>query len=636
MSAVLVTGLLVSMVHSQPAMADRPQEIVVKFSEDSLSPPGAGIDTVADTGGRLVRIVAPDTVVVSVSATSSALAARELATRPDVEWAEPDVTYRAALSPNDPCYVSPCRGTEQWNIRKVNAPRSWDVSTGAQSMKLAVLDSGVDVTHPDLTGRVTLGPNFSSDPLNEPDFWHGTHVAGILAAAGNNGVGLAGMNWTSPVVSVKVLDAAGSGQASRIAAGLRWSADNGVRIANLSIEGPPSRTVAEAVAYAQARGVLVVASAGNSGSFTPTYPSALVGVLSVGASDESDAVADFSNRGGWVDLVAPGVDVLSTWPTTLDSADPYRTQSGTSMAAPLVTGAAALLWSAHPYMSANGVAQRLRATTQSVAGTGTDISTGRLDAGAALADLANGYRLTASDGGVFPYGSGFHGSAGGLQLLQPIVASMSSGTGSGYWLVASDGGVFSYGDAEFLGSAGGFRLNASIVAAANTRSGNGYWMVASDGGVFSFGDALFHGSTGGMRLNRPIVSVVATATGNGYWLVASDGGVFSYGDAQFHGSAGAIALNKPIVAAGRSPSGNGYWMVASDGGVFNYGDATFYGSAGGLALAQPIVGMAPSETGNGYWLVASDGGVFSFGDAIFRGSTGAIRLNKPIVSVSTS
>ena len=117
----------------------------------------------------------------------------------------------------------------------------------------------------------------------------------------------------------------------------------------------------------------------------------------------------------------------------------------------------------------------------------------------------------------------------------------------GYRLVASDGGVFSFGDAAFHGSTGALTLNAPIVGMAATPDGGGYWLVASDGGVFSFGDAAFHGSTGALVLNKPIVGIAATPDGGGYWLVASDGGVFSFGDAAFHGSAGALVLNKPIV-----------------------------------------------------------------------------------------
>jgi hypothetical protein len=247
----------------------------------------------------------------------------------------------------------------------------------------------------------------------------------------------------------------------------------------------------------------------------------------------------------------------------------------------------------------------------------------------------NGYRETASDGGIFSFGNlPFCGSTGSIFLNRPVVGMADTGDGGGYWTVASDGGIFSFGDAQFHGSTGAIHLNQPIVGMAATPSGNGYWLVAADGGIFAFGDAQFHGSTGAIHLNQPIVGMAATPSGNGYWLVASDGGIFSFGDAKFQGSTGAIHLNQPIVGMAATPSGNGYWLVASDGGIFSFGSAKFQGSTGSIHLNKPIAGMAATPSGNGYWLTASDGGIFSFGDAQFQGSTGAIHLNKPIVGMA--
>jgi hypothetical protein len=211
-------------------------------------------------------------------------------------------------------------------------------------------------------------------------------------------------------------------------------------------------------------------------------------------------------------------------------------------------------------------------------------------------------------------------------------ASVNCGSGPGYRMVASDGGIFSFCQ-NFLGSMGGQHLNAPMVGMAETPGGAGYWEVASDGGIFSYGNAAFHGSTGSIHLNKPIVGMAATPDGGGYWLVASDGGIFNYGDAHFYGSTGSIHLNKPIVGMAATPDGGGYWLVASDGGIFTYGDASFDGSAGSLALAKPIVGMLGVPGGGGYWLVASDGGIFSYGNAAFNGSTGGIALDAPIVAM---
>ncbi len=265
---------------------------------------------------------------------------------------------------------------------------------------------------------------------------------------------------------------------------------------------------------------------------------------------------------------------------------------------------------------------------------GPDSGQARQTGGAVPCTPGEGYRLAASDGGVFSFCQPFYGSMGGTHLNRPVVGMAATPDGGGYWLVASDGGIFSFGDAAFRGSTGGLHLNRPVVGMAATPDGGGYWLVASDGGIFSFGDAAFRGSTGGLHLNRPIVGMDRTADGGGYWLVASDGGVFSFGDAAFYGSTGNIHLNQPIVGMAATPDGGGYWLVASDGGIFSFGDAAFYGSTGNIHLNQPIVGMAASPDGHGYWLVASDGGIFSFGDAAYEGSTGAIRLTAPVVALA--
>jgi hypothetical protein len=245
-----------------------------------------------------------------------------------------------------------------------------------------------------------------------------------------------------------------------------------------------------------------------------------------------------------------------------------------------------------------------------------------------------GYRLAASDGGVFTYGAfGFYGSTGGTRLNQPVVGVASNPVGPGYWLVASDGGIFSYGTSNFYGSTGGMHINQPIVGMAPTPDGRGYWLVAADGGVFSFGDATFHGSTGAIHLNKPIVGMSASASGGGYDLFASDGGVFTFGDAVFHGSHGGSPLNAAIVGGATTSTGGGYNLFAADGGVFTYGVAGFFGSMGGVHLNQPVVGGQITPDNNGYQLAATDGGIFSFGNAQFAGSAGSLKLNNPVVGI---
>jgi thermitase len=625
-TAISLLIAVVLVITAQPASSAGPFEVIVKVDNASLSASAAD-----GTGGQAVSEVAPDTVVLSIPAESERAAVAIAQNRAGVTWAEPNYVYSAAVTPNDPC-LSSCSGRTQWGPSKIDAPRAWDATTSSGDYSVAILDSGVDSSHPDLSGRVNQGPNLIDDSGLQDDYGHGTHVAGIAGANTDNNQGVAGMMWNARLSSVKVLDSNGDGTSVSVAAGIRWAVDNGYRVVNLSLGGPnKSNTIADAVRYARSKGALLVAAADNDGSTAPVYPADYEGVISVGASTQSDALAGFSNRGRWVDLLAPGSNIVSTVP-----GGDYQYLSGTSMSTPYVSATAALLWSQRPYLTAEGVRQRILDTTDEIAGSGTVTLTGRLNAGNALESISDGYRLAASDGGIFSYGARFSGSAGGQNLAQPIVDSMNTAGPGSYWLVASDGGVFSYGDAQFYGSTGGTRLNRPVVGAAAARSGKGYWLVASDGGVFSYGDARFYGSTGGEAINAPIVDIVPTVTGKGYWLVAADGGIFSYGDAQFYGSAGSLSLNEPIVGAERSADGRGYWLVAADGGIFSYGNAKFHGSAGSLDLNQPIVGMAANARGNGYWFVAADGGVFTYGGARFRGSAGSIALNRPIVSMTSN
>jgi hypothetical protein len=280
-------------------------------------------------------------------------------------------------------------------------------------------------------------------------------------------------------------------------------------------------------------------------------------------------------------------------------------------------------------------------------GGGDCVATGGVQNGSSIVPLngqasigRSGYRMTASDGGVFAYGPSapslgapYLGSMGGTRLNAPVVGSAVTPSGDGYDLVASDGGVFNFGSALFYGSTGGVHLNQPVVGMAITADGGGYWLVASDGGIFSYGDSQFYGSTGGMHLNSPIVGMAATPNGLGYYLVASDGGIFAYGNAVFAGSEGGRALNKPIVGMAVTPAG-GYYLVASDGGIFTF-DAQFLGSTGGTRLNAPVVGMGVA--GGGYYLVGSDGGIFTYpgtGSPAFYGSAGGLKLTKPIVGMA--
>jgi subtilisin family serine protease len=599
--------------------------------------------------------------VLRVPAADAATALARLRAEPGVRSAELSTPVHTTAIPDDPCYTVGCVAggsanpmVKQGYLATIGAPAAWDVSKG-DGVRVAVLDTGVEPNHEDLTGKIwrqtdvicPAGQAVCEDGDPNDDNGHGTHVSGLVAATTNNGVGIASLGWNVMLDEYKVLDENGNGFTADVDTAIYDAVAAGDRVINMSLANYSCQEATEAgqptdcgpdpdeqaaVEYAISRGVVVVAAAGNGVGITPaddglTYPASYPGVLSAAATDDSGSVQSFSQWGAAANIAAPGLNVLSTW---FDAPDSYALDTGTSMAAPLVAAAAALLISHDPSLSGQQVTELLEASAAPDRG-GRPINGGLLDVPAGLAAESRpaprsflGYDLVSAQGRVFSYGSvGYFGDLGGRPLARPIVGTAVQPNGLGYWLVASDGGVFSFGAAGFHGSTGAIRLARPIVGMASTKDGRGYWLVASDGGIFAFGDAGFYGSTGAIRLARPIVGMAATPDGRGYWLVASDGGLFAFGDAGFHGSNGNIALQKPVVGMTATASGKGYWLVASDGGIFTFGDARFRGSAGRVHLVRPIVGMVGTPDGNGYWLVASDGGVFSYGDARYYGGGGS-------------
>lgn len=280
--------------------------------------------------------------------------------------------------------------SQQWGMSATTFTNAWSTTTGT-GVTVAVVDSGVAASHPDLTGRVVTGEEFlgnsgigvaggTSDPNG-----HGTHVAGIVAATANNGLGVTGGAPGARILPVRVLDASGSGWDSDVARGIDWAADHCARVVNLSLGGGSSSVVVDAaVAYARSKGAVVVAAAGNTGAAgnTAVYPGASPGVIAVAAVDAALARANFSTSGSYVAIAAPGVSVLSTY-----SPSTYVFMSGTSMATPFVSAAAALVLAAHPSCTPDGVAARLEQSAQHLGAPvpNNDLGYGLVDPAAAIA-----------------------------------------------------------------------------------------------------------------------------------------------------------------------------------------------------------------------------------------------------------
>jgi len=253
-----------------------------------------------------------------------------------VEYAEPNYIYHATSYPvptNDPYYSS------QWGLHKIQAPQAWSHATGKNTV-IAIIDTGVQVNHPDLAGKVINGYDFvDRDWTPQDGNGHGTHCAGIAAAITNNGRGIAGAAPDAQILAVRVLNNSGSGTLAAVADGIRYAADYGADVISLSLGGSSgATTLQQAVDYAWSKGAVVVAAAGNSGNTAPHYPAYYANAIAVASTDSNDNKSYFSTYGSWVDVAAPGSSIISTYPTST-----YATLSGTSMATPYVAGVAALL-----------------------------------------------------------------------------------------------------------------------------------------------------------------------------------------------------------------------------------------------------------------------------------------------------
>jgi len=355
-----------------PAAADGevPDEAVLSFR----GPVPADIEPwLASHGGSLLL---RDDVVHWVSArfadreaTEQAIAAAQQ--RSDVQAAEHDGTTWALVTPNDPLYA------QQWGFPAIGAPAAWDLTLGSHAVKVSVLDTGMDITHPDLAANA-CGPFASfvpSEPTIQDFHGHGTHTSGTVAAVTGNGIGVAGTSQ-SCLMDGKVLSGGGGGQWTWLAAGLRWAADNGAAIVSMSLGGSAigQTELSNAIYYAAVtKGVLLVAAAGNSGCpSTVGWPAMYNEVIAVAAlRAPGDTTATFSSCGPKVEQAAPGQDVLSTW-----HGGGYISLSGTSMATPHVAGAAALLKAAHPELTANAMRCMLDLTADDLAVPGRDALTG--------------------------------------------------------------------------------------------------------------------------------------------------------------------------------------------------------------------------------------------------------------------
>lgn len=347
----------------QPGANYNPSRVIVKFSN--------GPDFLPGTANYHALGADNMFLVENPPGLSVAEAVGRYRHNPNVIYAEPDYNVSAVALPNDPLW------SQQWDMVKIAAPAAWDINTGAPDVIVAVIDTGIDFTHPDLQGSLWTSPvdgshgftcmNGTCAPGGMDDYGHGTHVAGTIGAVGNNSVGMTGINWRTQILSCKFMGSNGSGNVSDAVLcfnqilGLKQQSFN-IRVTSNSWGGGGfSQALHDAMAAVEAAGIINVCAAGNSSlnaDITPMYPAAYDnrGTISVLATDTNDAGAWFTNYGlATVDIAAPGVSTLSTVPNgTCALCDPsgYKLLSGTSMATPHVSGVLAAMLELHPELSA--------------------------------------------------------------------------------------------------------------------------------------------------------------------------------------------------------------------------------------------------------------------------------------------
>jgi hypothetical protein len=301
-------------------------------------------------------------------------------------FVEPDYVAVPLVVPNDPTY------SQEWHLLTIQAPSAWDVTTGSTSVPIAMIDSGVDPTHPDLASKLIPGWSFLTGTADTHDvLGHGTQTAGTAAAIGNNALGVAGVAWQNPIMPLVVLNSSDWASYSDIANAIMYAADHKVRIVNISIGGSsPSSTMQSAVDYAWSKGTVVFAAAGNYSNSNPIYPAACTNVVAVGATDSNDTLAYFSSYGSYVDLTAPGVNIM----TTLNGGG-YAGVSGTSFSSPIAAGVAALVLSRNSSLSAQQLVTLLEQNSDDLGAAGYDQTFGWGRVNASRAVIAAGGGSTA-------------------------------------------------------------------------------------------------------------------------------------------------------------------------------------------------------------------------------------------------
>lgn len=371
-----------------------------KFVDDEVivslksSAPSSDINPIAQSiSGEVLReLLLKQNFILKVPKGSVEKVIKTILDMPQVATATPNYIVQKQALTNDPSLE------KEWGMFQIQAASStsksaWDKTSGKPEVKVAVLDTGIEKTHPDLEGKIIGEKNFTDNTdLGDHD-GHGTLVAGIIAATGNNLSGIAGVSYGTSILNVKVLNDEGIGTYADVIDGIIWATDNGAKVINLSLGGSSDmQLMEEAVNYAYNKGSLLVAAVGNNGTNSVMYPANYENVLSVSATDDADMKLITSNYGTSVKVAAPGDKIYSTYKN-----NSYSYASGTSMAAAFTSGVAALVWSTDTCATNSCVSNRIENTSDKVAETGKNWKFGRINALKAVTDSSEGSPISISD-----------------------------------------------------------------------------------------------------------------------------------------------------------------------------------------------------------------------------------------------
>lgn len=386
---VAPTGQLNAQSNAQATQSTQTGQLIIKYKAGVRNASAQAASSLSRVGAQKVSAIGTamtNMEVVKLPAGQNATtAAQTIAQNPAVEYAEPvftipfprvtkedsDTSPKPSIAPNDPLF------SKQYAHAITNTLGGWGVTKGNPRILIGIVDSGVDITHPDLKAKIVDTYNGADNNKDVKDVvGHGTHVAGIAAALTNNGIGVAGVAPDCGILAVKVSSGESSNPSTAgIANGVVWAADHGASVINLSLGSRvESKAITDAVKYAMSKNILVIAAAGNDGQRVMSYPAAVQGVVAVASTDAADARSRFSNFGPWISVAAPGSNILSTFPynTNLIGQKEYGSISGTSMAAPFVTGLAALIRSKYPTMPQVMVKQVLESSVDDKGAPGFD------------------------------------------------------------------------------------------------------------------------------------------------------------------------------------------------------------------------------------------------------------------------